>query len=77
MVGHIPEPLAKVICPLLKSWKILEIKAKVSGEKRAAPEGTWVLGGGIEIPAVFYVYGAKCHKRLARKALQEADAKQL
>ena len=37
----------------MKCWKKIEIKV----EKRAAPGGTWVLV--IEIPATFYVYGAR------------------
>ena len=38
----------------------------MSGVIRAAPEGTWVLGGGIEIPATFYVH--------VRKVIKNADA---
>ena len=40
-------------------------------EKRAAPEGTWVLGGSMEIPATFYVYGARI-----KKVIKNADAEQ-
>ena len=32
----------------MKCWIILKIKVEISGEKRAAPEGPWVLGGGSE-----------------------------
>ena len=46
------------------------------GEKRATPEGTWVLEDGIEILATFYIYGAKIQKRHVRKMIQDADAKQ-
>ena len=35
----------------MKCWKIFEIKVEMSGEKIAAPEGTWVLVGGMEMPA--------------------------
>ena len=55
MVGHIPEPLAKILFPLMKCWKILETKVEILGEKGAATEGTWVLRGVIEIAATFYV----------------------
>ena len=44
--------------------------------KRVAPEGTWVLWGGIEIPAKFYVYGAKIHKFHVRKVIKNKDAEQ-
>ena len=74
MVGNIPEPLAEILFPLMKCWKMLEIKVEILGEKRAAPEGTWVLGGVIQIPAIFYIYGARTHKLYVRKAIKNADA---
>ena len=46
MVGYNLEPLAKILFPLMKCWKIWESNVEISGEKRAAPEGAWVLGGG-------------------------------
>ena len=49
----------------------LDIKAKITGEKRRAPEGTWVLGGGIGLPCVYFLYGPKIHKGLVRKELKE------
>ena len=33
MVCRTPEPLAKILFPLIKRWKILEIKVEVSGKK--------------------------------------------
>ena len=75
MVGHIPEPLAKILFPLMKCCKMLEIKVEKRG-KRAAFEGTWVLGGSIEIPDTFYVYGARIHKLHIRKVIKNADAEQ-
>ena len=33
-----------------KAWKVYEIKAKIPGKSRRAPEGSRVLGGGIEMP---------------------------
>ena len=35
---------------MLKDGTIHSITAKVTGEKRGAPEGVWVQGGGIELP---------------------------
>ena len=37
----------------MKCWKVLEIKVEIAGGKGASPEVTWVLGGDIEIRAVF------------------------
>ena len=65
MVGYIAEPLAKILFPLMKCWEVLEIKIEMSGVIRAAPEGTWVLGGGI---VTFYVH--------VRKVIKNADAEQ-
>ena len=76
MVGHIPDALTKILFLLMKCCKVLEIKVEISGEKRAAPEGTWVLGDGIEIPATFYVYGARIHKLRVRKVIKNSDADQ-
>ena len=53
----------------MKQWKIYEIKAIITGEKRRAPEGTWVLGGGIELPCTYYLYGPKVHECTVRKSL--------
>ena len=66
-MGHVPDPLTKFAHPLYKSGKILEIKVEVSGEKRTAPEGMWVLGSNIEIPAIFYIREANIDKYHVRK----------
>ena len=39
------------------SEKKSSINAVPTGEPRNAPEGTWVLGGGIEIPCKYHIYG--------------------
>ena len=60
----------------MKCWKILEIKVEISGEKRAAPEDTQLLGSAIEMPTIFYVYEARIHKLHVREAIKKADAEQ-
>ena len=47
---------------MLKDGTIHSITAKVTGEKRGAPEGVWVQGGGIELPHKYFVYGLKAFK---------------
>ena len=74
---EIPEPLAKIIFPLMKCWIILKIKVEISGEKRAAPEGPWVLGGGSEMPPPFYAYAGRIHKLHVRKVIKNTDAEQV
>ena len=36
--------------PMLKDETVHYIPAKITGEKRRAPEGVWVQGGQIELP---------------------------
>ena len=42
-------------------------EAGVTGSPRDAPEGKWVLGGGIEIPCTYKVYGRIDQKSYLRK----------
>ena len=49
--------------PLLKDGTVHSIVAKITGEKRGAPEGVWVQGGGIELPCKYFVYGLKTSKQ--------------
>ena len=48
VVGHIAEPLAQILGPMLKDEIVHSIVTKITGEMRGAPEGVWVQGGGIE-----------------------------
>ena len=43
----------------------------VSGQRRGAPEGVWVQGGGIEIPCVYEI-GVKKGLRSLRKELSDS-----
>ena len=61
-IGHVPEPLAAILFPLRKAWKVYEIQ-----------EGTWVLGGGIEIPCKFTIIGPKIRKKNYRKELRKTQ----
>ena len=69
IVGHIPEPLAKILYPLMKSWKVYDITCTITGQSKKAPEGTWILGGGIELPCRYFLYGSKIRKREVRKCI--------
>ena len=55
VVGHIPEPLAQILGPMLNDGTIHSITTKITGEKRGAPEGVWVQGGGIELRCKYFV----------------------
>ena len=71
IVGHIPEPLAKILYPLMKSWKVYEITCTITGQSKKASEGTWVLRGGIELPCRYFLYGPKIRKREVRKCIKD------
>ena len=45
-----PDVLPEIVFKLLSEWKVLNITAKITGRHRRVPEGTWVPGGGIELP---------------------------
>ena len=57
----------------MKDWRILWMKAVIDGVHRRAPEGTWIPGGGIELPCTHFLYGAKIHKRCIRKLIKETE----
>lgn len=71
-VGHVPETLAKVLAPELARETILSMEAEVTGPPTDAPEGKWVLGGGIEIPCSYKIYGMKNKKSELRKKIRDA-----
>ena len=71
IVGHIPEPLSKILYPLMKSWKVYEITCTITGPSKKAPEGTWVLGGRIQVPCRYFLYGPKIRKREVRKCIKD------
>ena len=71
VVGHIPEPLAQILGPMLKDGTVHSIAAKRTGENRGAPEEVWVQGGGIELPCKYFVYGLKISKQRVKHELQK------
>ena len=58
-VGHVPDPLARVLAPMLDGGEIERMEGTVTGVARSEPEGVWVPGGGIEFPCEYVLYGAK------------------
>ena len=54
-------------------WKVYEIPAKITGKSWFTPEGTSVLGGGIEIPCQYTIIEPKIRKRNCRKELRKAQ----
>ena len=54
-----PDALSQIICPMSKDGTIERMTGEITGEERKAPEGTWVLGGGIELPCSHFIYGKR------------------
>ena len=71
-IGHVPEALSKVLAPDLEKGIIIAMEAEVTGLPRDAPEGKWTLGGGIEIPCTYTLYGLKKNKQELRKKIKQA-----
>ena len=63
IAGHVPETLAKKLFNFMKSQQIEIMDSEVTGHPRPAPEGKWVVGGGIEIPCKYRLWAEKCKKR--------------
>ena len=70
IVGHVPETLAKRSLNFMKSQRIEIMDSEVTGDPRTAPKGRWVIGGGIEIPCKYRLYGPKRVKTEVRTALK-------
>ena len=49
ILGHIPDPLTKIVDRLMSKWKNLQVIDKVDVKNRVSSKGTRVPGGGIEI----------------------------
>ena len=53
------DALSQIVCPMSKDGTIERMTGEITGEERKAPEGTWVLGGGIELPCSHFIYGKR------------------
>ena len=51
MIGHVPDKLAEILFNPLAQDDI-KLSCRITGHSRPAIEGTWVQGGGIEIPCI-------------------------
>ena len=58
-VGHIPEGLCQPLTQLFQDGNIVDIECVITGEPRSAEEGTFVQGGGLEIPCTYRLFGLR------------------
>ena len=71
VIRHVLEALALFnLFTLMHEYKIYKVSTTISGEKRKAPEGTWVPDGSIEIPCKYSLYGLVIHKTFVRDELR-------
>jgi len=56
----------------LKDGILTSMMGEITREARKALEGSWVIGGGIELPCVYDIYGSKKHKAQVRKGIWKA-----
>ena len=73
-VGHVPDPLARVLAIMLDGGEIERMEGTVTGVERSAPEGVWVPGGGIEFPSEYILDSAK--KDLSEKFKSQENGKE-
>ena len=71
--GHIPHALAKILFPLLKTWKVYSTKAIISENRRPVPEGKSVPGGGTEIPRDYELFQAEIHNKFVREKTKNCE----
>ena len=71
--GHISDTLAKVVKELMSGWKVLHAIANIDWKYGGSPEGTWVLGPGIEIASICSSYPAKVHKNSVREKIKQCE----
>ena len=72
-VGHVPDLPAHALAPKISGGNIVSVEAVVTGKPRSAPEGTWVIGGGIETSYKYLLYADKKLKSKIRTMLRKAS----
>ena len=63
-VGHIPDALAEILFPLMKTEKIYSTKAMIAENHRATLEGKRVPSGCTGIPCNYELFGLKKFKKI-------------
>ena len=71
--GHVPDLLVHALAPECSGGNIVSIEAIITGETRSAPEGMWVIAGGIETPCKYLIYADKKLKSKIRTMLRKAS----
>ena len=75
VVGHVPEGICQPFYKLLESEIVGSIDCVLQGPPQSAAEGTWSIGGGVELPCKYLLYGPIENKKAARVEIRRAIAK--
>ena len=70
-IGYILDGLSNVVAPAVKKEFVISVQAEVTGYPRDAAEGKWTLGGEIEVPCIYRLYGSKKTKVEFRNKLRK------
>ena len=63
--------MSQLLSTLVKDGKIKPIYGVITGHARAALEGTWAQGGGIELPCKYKIYCRENCKDMVQNLLKE------
>ena len=74
VIGHVTDGLAAVLAPLLDSGTVTSITGMITGPPRSAPEGVWVVGGGVELPCEYALQGTKKDRSHVRTVLRRSQS---
>ena len=75
VMGHIPNRLAQTLSLMLDNGYVKKIVGKITGPARSAPEGVWRIGGGIELPCQYVLYGRKKDRADVRSSLRQVQSR--
>ena len=75
VMGHIPDRLAQILSPMFDNGHIRKIIGIITGPARSAPEGVWRIGGGIELPCQYVLYGFKKNRAKVRRCLRHEQSR--
>ena len=66
-----PEGLCQPLTQLFQDGNIVDIECVITGEPRSAEEGTFVQGGGLEIPCTYRLFGLREKKVHVRSVIKK------
>ena len=75
VIGHVPEGLCQPFFQLLATKLVDHIDCILQGLPQNAAGGVWKLGGGVELPCKYIIFGPNANKKTVRLEIRKAIAK--